>query len=86
MTLSIPDIPDIGFEKTAQFLAEGIYLGDYRFAKYKEIKKEKPDYTGLKTLTFASRMSALAICKGAKKGLVAAKAAEPFSYKPCFML
>ncbi|MBU1194800.1 MAG: leucyl aminopeptidase [Proteobacteria bacterium] len=75
LTVCVPDIPDIGFEKTAQFLTEGIYLGDYRFAKYKKIKTEKPEYTGLKTLNFASGVSVSAIRKGARKGLNAANAA-----------
>ncbi len=75
LVISLPDIGLLSVDKTAQYLCEGLLLGDYRFAKYKENTKKKDDYTGLKTIRFASAASVKAIRKGIKNGLNTAQAA-----------
>ncbi|MBU1342820.1 MAG: leucyl aminopeptidase [Proteobacteria bacterium] len=75
ITVCLPDLAHLGAEKTAQCIAEGLLLGDYRFLKYKKITKKKTDYIGLKTIRFVCEKAIATIRKGAKKGVIAARAA-----------
>ncbi|WP_022665755.1 leucyl aminopeptidase [Desulfospira joergensenii] len=75
LVLCLPEIPGFGAEDTADALAQGILLGDYRFAKYKESTRKETDYTGLTTIQFSAGKSVKQVRKGARKGLTAARAA-----------
>ncbi len=76
LTIVLPQIASITDQDLAQYLTEGIILGDYRFTKYKKKKNsEKPDYTGIRTFQFADTTVAASLRKGALKGYIAAQAA-----------
>lgn len=75
LTVRLPDIPGISAEKTAEVMAEGILLGDYRFGKYRESTRKKDDYTGLKTVRFSANQTLKAVRRGARMGRIAATAA-----------
>lgn len=75
ITLCLPVIQTLDPEKTAECFAEGIFLGDYQFLKYKKITQKKTDYTGLKMIRFACTTTINATRKGAKKGVSAALSA-----------
>jgi leucyl aminopeptidase len=53
LAVCLPQIPDVPVEKTAQALAEGILLGDYRFGKYKQTTRKKTDYPGISSIWFS---------------------------------
>lgn len=71
--LPLLDIP--GVEKTAECIAEGVLLGDYRFTKYKEITRKKTDYSGLAAIKFVCSESIKSVRQGVKNGSIAARAA-----------
>ncbi|MBU8910000.1 MAG: leucyl aminopeptidase [Desulfobacterales bacterium] len=75
ITVCLPTIQNPGPEKTAECFAEGIFLGDYRFLKYKKISKKKGNYTGLKMIRFTCTKAVSSTRKGIKKGVAAARAA-----------
>lgn len=66
-------IPDP--EQVAETILEGLLLGDYRFAKYKQVSKKKTDYPGLTAIKFACSGGIKAVRRGIKKGKISAQAA-----------
>lgn len=75
MVICLPPLDMIGSEKTAECMAEGVLLGDYRFTKYKEITRKKTDYSGLTSIKFACSDSVKSVRQGVKRGSIAARAA-----------
>ncbi len=59
---------------TAQCLAEGILLGDYRFLKYKQDKKDDPAYKGLSEVKFYSKSPSATIRKALQFAFLSAQA------------
>ncbi len=51
-------------DSAAEFLAEGILLGDYRFVKYKTKKKDEEAFLGLKRIEFFTDKNATALRAG----------------------
>ncbi len=74
LTVCLPDVPGTEPEVTADVLAQGILLGDYRFDKYKETSKKETDYAGIKKVRFSAQTSVKQVRKGAQKGVSAAMA------------
>lgn len=70
LAVALPDVKGLTINQTAQYLTEGIILGDYRFNKYKENTRKKDDYKGLKTV----RISCQTGHKAARKGVAVAMA------------
>ncbi|MBF0413410.1 MAG: leucyl aminopeptidase [Desulfamplus sp.] len=58
----------------AECLAEGILLGDYRFLRYKQEKKDEPEYKGLSEVKFYSQLPSAAIRKSLKLAFASAQA------------
>lgn len=75
LSVCLPRIPDVPLEKTAEVLAEGILLGDYRFAKYKQTTRKETDYQGISTIWFSCDTGTPSVRKGIKKAMTAADAA-----------
>ena len=75
LSVCLPRIPDVPLEKTAEVLAEGILLGDYRFAKYKQTTRKETDYQGISTIWFSCDTGTPSVRKGIKKAMNAADAA-----------
>jgi len=76
LSVCLPRIPDVPLEKTAEVLAEGILLGDYRFAKYKQTTRKETDYQGISTIWFSCDTGTPSVRKGLKKAMNAADAAR----------
>lgn len=62
-------------DAAAQYLSEGIVLGDYRFDKYKENTRKKDDYKGIKTVRFSCRKGINRVRYYVKRGVNDARAA-----------
>jgi leucyl aminopeptidase len=75
LAVCLPQIPDVPVDKTAQALAEGILLGDYRFGKYKQTTRKKSDYPGISSIWFSCDKGTPSVRRGAKKAMTAAAAA-----------
>ena len=75
VAVCLPHLEKITLEKTAEALAEGILLGDYRFAKYKQTTRKETDYPGIDTIWFACKQDIPSVRKGVKKATNAAMAA-----------
>jgi len=75
LAVCMPQIPDIPMEGAAQALTEGIFLGDYRFGKYKQTSRKETDFSGIDAVTFSSDKKTASVRKGVEKGRIAAAAA-----------
>ncbi len=47
LVVCLPQIPDVPLDKTTEALVEGILLGDYQFAKYRQTSKKDTDFPGI---------------------------------------
>lgn len=72
MGIVLPEL-DRDPKEVAQFLTEGILLGDYRFQKYQTQKKSQ--YTGIKKLEFLVSKKAAQVRAGVARGEICAQAA-----------
>ena len=73
--ICLPTLDTLGPEHTAECIAEGVLLGDYRFTKYKQVTRKKTDYAGLAAIKFACTVSVKSVRKGVMQGRIAAQAA-----------
>ncbi len=74
LMVDLPSLKNIDAAQTAQCLAEGVALGDYRFAKYKKVDPEEKVFTGIREIRFAAGSSESDALKGIKRGEYAGKA------------
>ncbi len=73
--ICLPPRGTLAPEKTAECITEGVLLGDYRFAKYKQVTRKKTDYTGITAVKFASNTAVKSVRKGVAQGRISALAA-----------
>jgi leucyl aminopeptidase len=73
--LSLPSISKMKEMDIAEYLVEGVLLGDYSFLKYKNEDKKKPPFKGIREITLSSAKSRKGLLKGLKKAQASAKAA-----------
>ena len=86
--ICLPTLGTLTPEKTAESITEGTLLGDYRFAKYKQVTRKKTDYTGIAAIKFACTAATAAV-KSVRKGMaqgrisaLAACAARDMAHEP----
>ncbi len=75
LVVFLPHIPGIRVDKTAEALAEGILLGDYRFSKYKQTTRKETDYSGIESIRFSCDKETAQAQKGVDNAENAAAAA-----------
>ncbi|MDT8377601.1 MAG: leucyl aminopeptidase [Desulfotignum sp.] len=75
LAVCLPQIPEVSLEKTAEVLAEGILLGDYRFGKYRQTTRKETDYSGIESIHFSCNKETARVQKGLDKAGNAAAAA-----------
>jgi len=73
--ICLPTLGTLAPEKTAECITEGVLLGDYRFAKYKQITRKKTDYTGITAIKFAGTAAVKSVRRGVAHGRISALAA-----------
>lgn len=67
--IALPEIDGIKQPFAAEYLAEGVLLGNYEFTKYKKENGEKKTYTGLRKLQFSASIQLSAIRKSSKRAI-----------------
>ncbi len=72
----LPQVGKLDRSQNAEYLTEGILLGDYRFLKYKTPDKREPAYKGIKELKIQTKTSPGGVRKGVRKAQNAAYAAR----------
>jgi leucyl aminopeptidase len=75
LAVCLPQIPDIPLDKTAESLAEGILLGDYQFAKYRQTSKKETDFQGISSIWVSCDKETTLVQNGLKRAEIAAAAA-----------
>lgn len=79
--ICLPEIMGLRPKEVAECLIEGLLLGDYRFLKYKTLKKdEDAPYSGLEDVRLQVRDVTDALDSGIRAGQVAAMAAREARY------
>ncbi len=73
--ICLPTLGTLAPEKTAECITEGVLLGDYRFAKYKQVTRKKTDYTGITAIKFAGTAAVKSVRRGVAHGRISALAA-----------
>jgi leucyl aminopeptidase len=79
--LMITAIPDVGIkqDRVAEWLIEGLLLGDYRFTKFKKPEDKEEPYLGIGKITISAvdwNVKAVALRKTVKRGAYTALAAN----------
>jgi len=85
MIICLPALGTLSPEKTAECITEGVLLGDYRFAKYKQVTRKKTDYTGITAIKIACTADVKPVRKGvaqARVSALAACAARDMAHEP----
>ncbi len=83
--ISLQQYAGLSKESVAEYLAEGVMLGDYYFSKYKKEEGDKKIYPGLKKLVFFTSSKIAAIKKNTGRAVncsLSVKAARDMANEP----